>query len=470
MTQSMWGSRFADPMDPAAQRMSASISFDHRLAQQELRASVGWAWALQHAGVLTPEEAEQIRLGLAKIGRRLEQGETPWTGDDEDIHTTVERLLTESIGPLAGKLHTGRSRNDQVATDLRLWLTDNLPALDGAVVRLQQALLDRAQSDLEILMPGYTHLQAAQPILLGHWWLSHFWPLQRDRVRLRAATRSASLMPLGSSALAGVPYPIDREHLAKELGFDGPTLNSLDGVADRDFAAEFLFAASLIGVHLSRLAEAVILFSAREFGFFEQSDAYATGSSVMPQKKNPDVFELARGKAGPLVGALTGLLTTMKGLPSAYDRDLQEDKLPLFRSYDMLTELLPVLAGAVRSLTVHPDRMRAAIEPEMMATDVAEYLVGKGLPFRQAHDVLGRAVLLAHSKSKNLSELSLDELRELHPDFAPDVVHVFDPRQSVARRSAIGGTAPQAVAAQLDQARHALTEFPPRPAAAENPT
>jgi argininosuccinate lyase len=395
---------------------------------------------------------------LAQIGRDLTQGKKLWSEEDEDIHTTIERLLTESLGPLAGKLHTGRSRNDQVATDLRLWLMDNLPALDEAVVGLQQALLDRAQSDLEILMPGYTHLQAAQPILLGHWWLSHFWPLQRDRVRLRAVMQSASLMPLGSSALAGVPYPIDREHLAVELGFDGPTLNSLDGVADRDFVAEFLFAASLIGVHLSRLAEAAVLFSTREFGFFEQADAYSTGSSIMPQKKNPDVFELARGKAGTLVGALTGLLTTMKGLPSAYDRDLQEDKLPLFGAYYLLIELLPVLAGAVRALTLHPERMRAAITADMMATDAADYLVTKGVPFRQAHDVLGRAVQLAQTQNKPLSDLTMDELRELHPAFEPDVVYVFDPRQSVARRSSVGGTAPQAVAAQLAAARRALLE------------
>jgi argininosuccinate lyase len=270
-------------------------------------------------------------------------------------------------------------------------------------------------------------------------------------------------MPLGSSALAGVPYPIDRQRLATELGFDGPTPNSIDGVADRDFVAEFLFTASLVGIHLSRLAEAVVLFSSREFGFFEQADAYATGSSIMPQKKNPDIFELARGKAGPLVGALTGLLTTLKGLPSAYDRDLQEDKLPLFRAYDLLTELLPVLAGAVRGLTVHPDRMRAAISPDMMATDAADYLVTKGVPFRLAHDVLGRAVRLAHSQNRSLSELTLDELRGLHPAFEPDVVHIFDPRHGVARRSAIGGTAPKAVAAQLEEARGAIAVRLPRP-------
>jgi argininosuccinate lyase len=277
-------------------------------------------------------------------------------------------------------------------------------------------------------------------------------------------------MPLGSSALAGVPYPIDREHLARELGFDAPSPNSLDGVSDRDFAAEFLFATALLGIHLSRLAEGVILFSSREFGFFELSDAFATGSSVMPQKKNPDVFELARGRAGTLVGGLTGLLTTLKGLPSAYDRDLQEDKQPVFRAYDLVLEMLPVLAGAIRSLRIRPERMRAAIGPELLATDLADYLVSRGVPFRQAHEVTGRAVRLADSQGKLLSELTLEELRRLHPGFDPDVAAAFDPIQSIRRRSALGGTAPEAVRAQLEHARRAVSELMPQSTVAVRPT
>jgi argininosuccinate lyase len=307
----------------------------------------------------------------------------------------VERRLGELVGPLAGKLHTGRSRNDQVATDFRLWLLDHLPALESRLIDLQAALLKRAEAEAGIPMPGYTHLQRAQPVLLGHWWLSHFWPLQRDRQRLSELGKRTASLPLGSGALAGVPFPIDRQALADELGFASPAPNSIDAVSDRDFAAEFLFVAALAGVHLSRLAEAVILFSSAEFGYFELSDAYATGSSLMPQKKNPDVFELARGKAGGLIGALAGLLATLKGLPSAYDKDLQEDKPPVFHAFDTLAALLPVLAGAIATLTVKADRLQANLEAGMMATDLADYLVRKGLPFRQAHTLTGQAVQLA---------------------------------------------------------------------------
>ena len=454
----MWSGHFRGKLDPLAWALNASISFDQRLARQDVQGSLAWARGLQRAGLLAPEECDQICLGLETIAGEIGRSEFGYQDSDEDIHTAVERRLGELIGPLAGKLHTGRSRNDQVATDLRLWLLNHLPILEAALDDLQDALLSRAELDMDILLPGYTHLQRAQPVLLSHWWLSHFWPLQRDQLRLRQISSNAAILPLGSGALAGTPFPVDRELLAQELGFLDVSPNSLDAVSDRDFVAEFLFAAALVGVHLSRLSEAVILFVSAEFGFFEPSDAYSTGSSLMPQKRNPDVFELARGKTGVLLGNLAGWLASLKGLPSAYDKDLQGDKLLLFDAYDILMALLPVLAGALRSLTVHPEHMLAAIDTSMMATDLADYLVERGVPFRQAHALVGQLVQRASARGLGLEALDLAEYQALHPAIEPDVFSVFDPRQSVARRSGIGGTAPQAVQAQLHQARQLLAQ------------
>jgi argininosuccinate lyase len=358
-------------------------------------------------------------------------------------------------------LHTGRSRNDQVATDLRLWLLEAIQNLDSALLGLQSVLVERAEADLNILLPGYTHLQRAQPILLGHWWLSHFWPLQRDRERLQPLRARTASLPLGSGALAGTTFPVDRIALAAGLGFSQPSDNSLDAVSDRDFVAEFLFCAALTGTHLSKLSEAVVLFSSAEFGFFELSDAFSTGSSLMPQKKNPDVFELARGKAGTLLGYLAGLMTTLKGLPSTYDKDLQEDKVPVFNAYDTLMAILPVLAGALRTVSLHPQRMRAAIDPGMLATDLADYLVQKGLPFRQAHAVVGQAVMLAGKLGKPLDTLSPQEFKNLSPLIESDVYGVFDPQQSVARRNVFGGTAPEAVKVQLQNAKFRMQNEKP---------
>jgi argininosuccinate lyase len=448
-------------MDPAAWALNASLGFDRRLASQDVRGRRAGAAAREQAGVLTAEESASIRAGLQAVGHELETGAFEFQEGDEDIHTAVERRLGELIGPLAGKLHTGRSRNDQVATAFRLWVLDALLALQAAITGLQAALVERAGTDLEILMPGYTHLQRAQPVLLGHWWLAHFWPLQRDRERLAGLAERTAVLPLGAGALAGAAFPIDRAALAAALGFTSPAPNSIDAVSDRDFAAEFLFCAALCGVHLSRLAEPVILFTTAEFGFFELSDAYATGSSLMPQKKNPDVFELARGKAGSLAGLLSGLLAALKGLPSAYDKDLQEDKVPVFQAFDTLAVLLPVLAGALRSLRVHPERMRAAIDPGLLATDLADYLVGLGLPFREAHRLVGAAVQAASHFEKPLDQLEPAELEALgFPSEAcrPGALQaVFDPSQSVARRSVTGGTAPTAVREQLAAARALLS-------------
>lgn len=452
----LWGGRFSQGLARDAWELNASLKFDQRLGPQDIRGSQAWARALQKAGILSADECARICAGLEAIGNEFKSQEFAFQDTDEDIHTAVERRLGELIGPLAGKLHTGRSRNDQVATDLRLWLLDFLPELENAIKGLQAALVDRAEKDMNVMMPGYTHLQRAQPILLSHWWLAHFWPLQRDGERLGELAKRVAQLPLGSGALAGTPYPVDRAALAADLGFDRPYLNSIDGVSDRDFVLEFLFCAALTGLHLSKLAEAMVLFCSAEFGYFELSDAYATGSSLMPQKKNPDVFELARAKAGTLIGYLSGLMTTLKGLPSAYDKDLQEDKVPAFSAFDTLTAVLPVLANALDSLTLRPERMRAGIDASMMATDLADYLVEKGIPFRQAHEAVGVTVQYAITQGKSLDGLSQAEFQAIHSEFGQDVYSVFDPANSLSRRSALGGTAAGAVERQLQTAKEMI--------------
>ncbi len=454
----LWSGRFSGKLDESAWALNTSLPFDRRLAAQDVRGSLAWADALARAGVLGAAEHAAIAGGLQAIAAEFAAGTFSFAASDEDIHTAVERRLGELAGAAAGKLHTGRSRNDQVATDFRLWLLEALPALDEALRELQGALVTVAERSQAVLMPGYTHLQRAQPITLAHWLLAHFWPLQRDRERLAGLRVRTAVLPLGCGALAGTAFDIDRAALAAALGFDGPAPNSLDAVSDRDFAAEFLFCAALTGVHLSRLSESVVLFSSAEFGFFELSDAFSTGSSLMPQKKNPDLFELARGKAGALIGLLGGLLATLKGLPSSYDKDLQEDKPPVFQAADTLLTVLPVLAAALESMTVHPDKMLAAIDPTLLATDLADYLVRKGVPFREAHAAVGKAVQLAARRGISLPALSLDEWQAIGP-FEADVYAVFDPLQSVERRAAVGGTAPAAVAVQIQQAKSLLATF-----------
>ena len=458
----LWGSRFQSQTDPLAMRLNASLDVDRRLWDADIRGSVAWSRALAKASVLTDAEANDLCNGLQAVWAEFNAGVFAFAPTDEDIHTAVERRLMETVGPLAGKLHTGRSRNDQVTTDLRLWLLDGMPNLKAALRELQSALLDRAQSDQEVVLPGFTHLQPAQPILLGHWWLSHFWALDRDHARLDGVRQRVDVLPLGSAALAGTTYPIDRAALAADLGFGTASFNSLDAVSDRDFAAEFLFFAALTSIHLSRLAEGIILFSTPAFGFVEVGDVHATGSSLMPQKKNPDVFELARAKAGTLLGRLTGLLAMLKALPSAYDRDLQEDKVPVFEAYDTLTAYLPVLGGAIRALIVHPERTQAALTADLYATDLADYLVARGVAFRRAHELVGRAVRLAGERGQPLDRLSLTTLQALDKAFGEDVATVFDPRRSVARHAAFGGTAPEAVALQLELAHRTLSGESPR--------
>jgi argininosuccinate lyase len=451
----LWGGRFAQKLDQLAWDLNTSLPIDKRMAIEDVDGSLAWAEAIHRSGILSDKEHSSISLGLAAIKEEFSSGRFSFASSDEDIHTAVERRLTELIGDVAGKLHTGRSRNDQVATDFRMWILQAISTLDAALKDLQSDLVKQAELAGEILMPGYTHLQRAQPILLAHWWLSHYWPLQRDHERLQDLTKRASIMPLGSGALAGVPFNIDRMVLAESLGFAEVSQNSIDAVSDRDFAAEYLFCAVMIGIHLSRLAEQIILFTSAEFGFFELSDAFATGSSLMPQKKNPDVFELTRGKAGTLLGLFTGLLATLKGLPSAYDKDLQEDKAPVFQATDTLLAILPVIGGALRTITVKAERMRNAIDSSMIATDLADYLVDKGVPFRAAHAIAGKIVRAAGDKKTSLAGLSLEAYQAIGP-FEADVYQVFDPMKSVEKRNAIGGTSPQSVKNQITKCRENL--------------
>jgi argininosuccinate lyase len=394
--------------------------------------------------------------GLQAVLEEMQSGEFLFLEADEDIHTAVERRLTELTGPTGGKLHTGRSRNDQVATDFRLWMLEEAKILDAAALNLQQALVKRAENDLDVILPGYTHFQQAQPILLSHWWLSHVWALQRDRERLGQLAQRASVLPLGSAALAGTTFPIDRFILANDLGFSAPSQNSLDAISDRDFAAEFLFWAAMTGIHLSRMAEALILYSTIEYGFVSMADEYSTGSSLMPQKKNPDMLELTRGKAGTFVGLLMNLLTTLKGLPSAYDKDLQEDKTAVFEAADTMGVLLPVVQGVVTSLTVNAERCRKAIHPAVLATDLADYLVVKGVPFRSAHEAVGKAVRLAEEKGESLFTLTLNDYQSIHPSFGEDLFGALSLEASVNRRNVYGGTARDAVVEQIKIAKEAL--------------
>jgi argininosuccinate lyase len=452
----LWTGRIKGALDEKAAALNRSLDVDRRLSAQDVRGSIAWTHALLGAGVLTPAEAAQIEKGLEQISGELAQGSFAFAPTDEDIHTAVERRLGELIGGAAGKLHTGRSRNDQVAADFRMWLMEAEERILAAVRALQGALVSRAEKDMGLILPGYTHTQRAQPVLLSHWWLSHFWALDRDASRLREIRERAAVCPLGSGALAGTAFPVDRDALAGELGFSAASANSIDAVSDRDFAAEFLFAAALIGVHCSRLADALILFTSAEFGFIELDDAYATGSSLMPQKKNPDLLELTRAKSGRLIGLLTGLLAVLKGLPSAYDKDLQEDKLPVFEAVDTLAAVLPVMGGMLETLAVGRDRMEAAVDDGMFATEAADYLVAKGVPFREAHSAAGRAVRRSIELGIPLSQMDGGEFRKIHPGFEKDLAGALRAEPALARRNAKGGTAPEAVKEQLALAKRML--------------
>lgn len=452
----LWGGRFSENLNQLAAELNASLPFDYRLAEADVRGSIAWANALARASVITSDESARLVDGLRKILNEIHEGRLNFATNDEDIHTLIERRLGEIAGSVAGKLHTGRSRNDQVVTDFRWWQMQAIDQIDTGLHDLQAAFVARAESDGDIILPGYTHFQRAQPILLSHWWLSHFWPLARDRERLAQLRDRTAVLPLGAGALAGTPFAIDREQLAHQLGFTAVSPNSVNAVSDRDFVAEFLFVAVMIAVHLSRLSEALIVYSTAEFGFIELADAFSTGSSLMPQKKNPDMLELTRGKTGTLIGHLTGLLATLKGLPSAYDKDLQEDKPPIFDAAGTLLRIVPVMTGVITTLTVHADRMKAALDPNMLATDLADYLVARGVPFRKAHSLVGRAVRRAIESGVTIDRLPLNDLRSISPIFNQDVVAVFDFPASIDRRNATGGTSHPSVQVQLAQAREYL--------------
>ncbi len=456
MSTKLWGGRFSNALDPLMEAFNASIGFDWRLWQADIRGSQAYARALARAGLLTGDEAAQIVAGLEEVAEEWRSDRFTIEPGDEDIHTANERRLTELIGAAAGKLHTGRSRNDQVATDLRLWLREELQTHAGQLRTLIGVAAERAESEIDLLMPGYTHLQPAQPIRWSHWLLSYAWAWQRDAERLQDLLRRVNVLPLGNGALAGNPFPIDRDRLAQDLGFDAPTSNSLDGVSDRDFAAEALFWATMTMLHISRWAEDLIVYSSSEFGFVTLADAYSTGSSLMPQKKNPDSLELLRGKAGRVFGDMSGLLMTLKGLPSSYNKDLQEDKEPLFDAMATLAGALPIAAGVLATLTVHSEVMTDALTPELLATDLAEYLVRKGVPFRETHHIAGAAVARAEAEGISLSELPLAALRSLHEAFEEDAAEIWSYERSVEQRDAAGGTSRRAVMEQIAALRNWL--------------
>lgn len=452
----LWGGRFDEPSDEDLRRLNDSIGFDRALYAEDIAGSIAYAEALAAAGVLTADEARTIVTGLQEVLAEFDNDAFILMPGDEDIHTAVERRLIELVGSIGGKLHTGRSRNDQVATDFRLWSMRAVERLEGDLRGLQTALAAMAEQHIDTVMPGYTHLQPAQPITAAHWLLSFFWMLERDIDRLAKARERMAVCPLGAGALAGTPLPIDRQALAQSLGFARPSENSLDAVSDRDFVADLLYACALCAAHVSRLAEDILIYSNPAFAFISLDDRYSTGSSLMPQKRNADPMELMRGKTGRLIGNLSGFLSTLKGLPSGYNKDLQEDKEALFDSLDTLARLLPVMSATVGSLQINPEAMAAALTEDLLATDLADYLVRKGLPFRQAHHAVGAVVRRTGELSLALSALPLAELQAISPLFGADVAAVFDFAQSVAQRRAYGGTAPAAVREQIAQAKRLL--------------
>ena len=454
-SKKLWGGRFEGKTDPGFAAFNNSFGFDHRLFEADVAASIAYCEALEGAGVLSAGEGSQIRNALEKI---IEQGRADASylnnSSVEDVHSFVEARLIEEIGDVGRKLHTGRSRNDQVATDFRLWMRQSIDDLATNVRDLQTSLLDFGEAQRDVVIPGYTHLQRAQPVLLAHWALAYFEMLARDRERLTEVRRRVNVLPLGSAALAGTSFPIDREALARSLGFEGVSRNSLDAVSDRDFCVEFLSACSLIMVHMSRIAEDIILYATSEFGFFVLGDAIATGSSLMPQKKNPDSMELVRGKAGRVFGDLLALLTTLKGLPLAYNKDMQEDKEAVFDAFDTVRMSLEVTSTVMRNISVDKDRALAAASGGYMnATELADYLVGKGVPFREAHEMVGKIVMRAIELKHELQEMSLEQLREFSTLIDDDVYDALSLERTLNSKSQTGGTARNTVDEALQVAR-----------------
>ena len=448
-----WSALFSEPMSDLVKRYTASVFFDKRLWQADIRGSLAHAEMLAAQGIINAADHAAIQSGMATITQEIVSGQFDWKLDLEDVHLNIEARLTQLVGDAGKRLHTGRSRNDQVATDIRLWLRDEIDLISGLLTDLQQALLQIAEKHVEVILPGFTHLQVAQPVSFGHHMLAYVEMFARDAERMHDVRRRVNRLPLGAAALAGTSYPLDRERVARTLAMEGVCQNSLDAVSDRDFAIEFTAAATLTMVHTSRLSEELILWMSQSFGFIELADRFCTGSSIMPQKKNPDVPELARGKTGRVVGHLMGLITLMKGQPLAYNKDNQEDKEPLFDTVDTLKDTLRIFADMVGGITVKPEAMeRAALKGYATATDLADYLVKKGLPFRDAHETVAHAVKAAISHGVDLSELPLKVLQEFNPTIEKDVYEVLSLRGSLNARNTLGGTAPAQVNAQI--ARH----------------
>ncbi|HEY0855831.1 MAG TPA: argininosuccinate lyase [Albitalea sp.] len=448
-----WSALFSEPMSELVKRYTASVSFDRRLWRADIEGSLAHAQMLAAQGIIGGDDLAAIRAGMAQIAEEIEAGRFEWKLDLEDVHLNIEARLTQLVGDAGKRLHTGRSRNDQVATDVRLWLRAEIDTLAPLLRQMQMALVEVADGNVDTILPGFTHMQVAQPVSFAHHLLAYVEMFARDEERLADVRRRVNRLPLGAAALAGTSYPLDREHVAQALGFDGVCQNSLDAVSDRDFAIEFSAFASIAMMHVSRLAEEIVLWMSQNFGFIDLADRYCTGSSIMPQKRNPDVAELARGKSGRVVGHLVGLLTLMKGQPLTYNKDNQEDKEPLFDTVDTLRDTLRIMAEMVGGITVKKEAMeRAALKGYATATDLADYLVKKGLPFRDAHEVVAHAVKLAIQQGVDLGALPLATLRGFHASIGEDVFDVLSLRGSLTARNVLGGTAPEQVRLQL--ARH----------------
>jgi argininosuccinate lyase len=455
----LWSGRFEEPVDERVKRFGASVRFDQRLARHDIAGSLAHARMLAAAGIISKRDLTAIQRGLARIRREIDDERFEWSVDAEDVHLNIERRLTAIVGEAGKRLHTARSRNDQVATDLRLWLRDEIDAIDKLLVQLMRALIGQAEKHAALAMPGFTHLQVAQPVTFGHHLLAYVAMLERDRARLAQCRQRVNQLPLGAAALAGTSFPIQRERVARELGFSGICENSLDAVSDRDFAIEFCSCASLAMLHLSRLSEEIVLWSSPRFGFVRLPDRYCTGSSIMPQKKNPDVPELVRGKSGRVIGSLVSLLVLMKAQPLAYNKDNQEDKEPLFDAVDTLKDSLAVFAGMVAGLSPVPRAMRQALaEGHATATDLADYLVRKGVAFRDAHEAVARAVREAERLGTDLAQLPLPTLKRFSPRIGPDVKRVLTVEGSLAARNHVGGTAPAQVRKAAARARKRLSQ------------
>jgi len=454
---STWSGRFSEPLDALARRFNASVSYDRRLAEFDIQGSLAHARMLARCGIIAAEDLAAIERGLTQVADEIRSGRFAWSVEREDVHFNIEHRLTELVGEAGKRLHTARSRNDQVATDLRLWVRAQVDDLALRLKAVRSGLIDLAAKHADTLMPGFTHLQVAQPVTFGHHLLAYFEMFTRDAERLADCRKRANRLPLGASALAGTSFPIDRESVARELGFDGVCENSLDAVSDRDFAVEFVAALALTMAHVSRLAEELVLWMSTPFGFIDIAERFCTGSSIMPQKKNPDVPELMRGKTGRVYGSLVALLTLIKGQPLAYNKDNQEDKEPLFDAADTVRDVLTLLAELLKGIEARPERMRAALAAgHATATDLADYLVRTGLPFRDAHEAVARAVRAAEKAGKDLAGLGIAELKRFSPLIGEDALGVLTPEGSVASRSHVGGTAPEAVRAAIERARRRL--------------